>query len=63
MSHVIEHQADQLSNREFEIAVRRLADNLKFGEDPSPFVGSGVDYVQSRLYVSGDSVKDIDWKV
>lgn len=55
--------ADDLTHREFEIAVKRLANNLLFGEDLSPFVGSGVDYVQSRLYVPGDSIKDMDWRV
>ena len=49
--------------RQFEIAVQRLADDLRFGFDASPYLGSGVDYVQSRPYVSGDSAKDIDWKV
>jgi uncharacterized protein (DUF58 family) len=36
---------------------------LRFGFDTSPYLGSGVDYAQSRPYVAGDSAKDIDWKV
>ena len=50
-------------DRQFEIVVRRLADDLRFGQDASPFVGTGVDYVQSRPFVDGDSVRDIDWPV
>lgn len=45
------------------MAVRRLADDLRYGYDASPFVGHGVDYAQSRPFVDGDSVKDIDWKL
>ncbi len=50
-------------DRGFEIAVRRLAEDLRFGYDSSPYLGSGIDYVQSRPFVDGDSVKDIDWKL
>ena len=50
-------------DRQFEIIVRRLADDLRFGQDASPYVGSGVDYVQSRPFIDGDSVRDIDWLV
>ena len=53
----------EVANRPFEIAVRRLADDLRYGLDTSRYVGSGVDYVQSRPFVEGDQVKDIDWKV
>jgi uncharacterized protein (DUF58 family) len=62
-----EFQAERASpavlERQFEIAVQRLADDLRFGFDSSPYLGSGVDYMHSRPYVAGDSAKDIDWKV
>ena len=53
----------ELVNQPFEMAVRRLADDLRYGLDVSRYVGSGVDYVQSRPFVDGDPVKDLDWKV
>lgn len=47
----------------FEIAVRRLADDLRYGADTARFAGSGVDYLQSRRFVEGDPRKSIDWRV
>ena len=50
----------ELTQREFEVFVTRVADALSYGEDVSSFLGSGIDYAQSRPYVPGDSVRDID---
>jgi uncharacterized protein (DUF58 family) len=52
----------ELTDRKFEIAVRRLADDLRYGYDMSPYLGSGIEYVQSRPFVDGDSVRDLDWR-
>ncbi len=54
---------EPLAARKFVIAIRRLADDLTYGLDGSRFLGSGIDYVQSRLYQPGDPIKSIDWRV
>ncbi|QDT27651.1 hypothetical protein Enr10x_29690 [Gimesia panareensis] len=56
-------QIDPLDARQFYIAVKRLADSLSYGTDKSPFLGSGLEFFQSRPYQEGDPIKSIDWRV
>jgi uncharacterized protein (DUF58 family) len=55
--------AATLPRRQFEFEIKALADSLGFGGDPSRFLGSGLEYAQSRPYEPGDPVKLIDWRV
>ena len=55
--------ADHLDERQFALEIKRLADSLSFGTDASPFLGSGIEYVQSRLYQPGDPIRAIGLQV
>ena len=48
---------DELARGDFEMVVRRLADDLAFGADNSLFVGGGLEYAGSRPYQPGDPVR------
>ncbi|HSJ02982.1 MAG: DUF58 domain-containing protein [Verrucomicrobium sp.] len=63
MRRKIKLDQDPVDARQFEVSVKQLANSLNFGQEESVFHGAGLEYAQSRLYVPGDPVKFIDWKV
>jgi uncharacterized protein (DUF58 family) len=63
MRHSAQLTQHQLDARQFEIVVRRLANALSYGQESTPFLGAGIEYVQSRPYLPGDAVKLMDWRV
>ncbi|MEY4199724.1 MAG: hypothetical protein RLZZ265_1464 [Verrucomicrobiota bacterium] len=63
MRRQVKLSSEPVDARQFEVAVKHLANSLNFGQEESVFHGSGLEYAQSRLYVAGDPVKAIDWKV
>jgi uncharacterized protein (DUF58 family) len=46
-----------------EITTRRMVDDVMSGQYRSHFKGHGVQFSEHRLYVPGDDVRHIDWKV
>lgn len=49
--------------RMIEITTRKTVDDLMAGQYRSRFKGQGVQFSEHRLYVAGDDVRHIDWKV
>ncbi len=49
--------------RMIEIVTRKRVDDLMSGQYKSHFKGTGVQFSEHRLYVAGDDVRHIDWKV
>ncbi|MCE2882907.1 MAG: DUF58 domain-containing protein [Planctomycetaceae bacterium] len=54
---------ESLARGDFDIVIRRLADDLAFGSDTSRLVGSGLEYASSRPYIPGDSVRLLNWRL
>jgi uncharacterized protein (DUF58 family) len=46
-----------------EITTRKMVDDVLSGQYKSHFKGQGVQFSEHRLYVPGDDVRHIDWKV
>ena len=54
---------ESLARGDFDIVLRRLADDLAFGSDTSRLLGSGLEYASSRPYIPGDSVRLLNWRL
>lgn len=46
-----------------EISTRRVVTDVVSGNYKSHFKGQGVQFSEHRLYVPGDDIRHIDWKV
>lgn len=49
--------------RQIEITTRRMVTDMMSGQYRSHFKGHGVQFSEHRVYVAGDDVRHIDWKV
>lgn len=49
--------------RLIEISTRKLVDDVMSGQFKTHFKGHGVQFSEHRLYVPGDDIRHIDWKV
>lgn len=54
---------ESLARGDFDLVIRRLADDLAFGSDTSRLLGSGLEYASSRPYIPGDSVRLLNWRL
>jgi uncharacterized protein (DUF58 family) len=46
-----------------EISTRKMVDEVMTGQYRSQFKGQGMTFSEHRLYVDGDDVRHVDWKV
>src|SRR3954464_4478792 len=49
--------------RLIELTTRKVVNDVMSGQYRSHFKGHGVQFSEHRLYVPGDDVRHIDWKV
>jgi uncharacterized protein (DUF58 family) len=52
-----------LSDRQFVLVMRQLSNCMSSGGNASIFLGTGLVFLQSRVYLPGDPVRSIDWRV
>src|SRR3954467_6012417 len=49
--------------RRIEITTRKMVDDVMSGSYRSSFKGQGVQFSEHRVYLPGDDIRHIDWKV
>jgi uncharacterized protein (DUF58 family) len=47
----------------FELIANQIVEGFLTGLHKSPFHGFSVEFAEHKLYVPGDSIKNIDWKL
>src|SRR5437016_5831704 len=52
-----------LTDRQYVLLMRQLSKRLSTGGNASIFLGTGIVFLQSRVYHPGDPVRSIDWRV
>ncbi|MCB9250960.1 MAG: DUF58 domain-containing protein [Flavobacteriales bacterium] len=57
------HNEDLLKPGNLEFLARQVVEGFITGLHKSPFHGFSVEFAEHRLYNSGESVKNIDWKL
>jgi len=62
MQSTIDESASHFSGN-LELLARQVVEGFITGLHKSPFHGFSVEFAEHRLYNSGDSVKNIDWKL
>lgn len=46
----------------YQIHASLISTDKRHGEKTSPYLGHGVDYSESRYYIPGDDIRNINWK-
>jgi len=57
------HQQDFIQFEKLDLLARQVVEGFIIGLHKSPYHGFSVEFAEHRLHNTGDSIKDIDWKV
>jgi uncharacterized protein (DUF58 family) len=63
MSEVLESQDIRMLGSNLELLARQVVEGFIVGLHRSPFHGFSVEFAEHRLYNTGESTRNIDWKV
>ncbi|MEQ1747000.1 MAG: DUF58 domain-containing protein [Saprospiraceae bacterium] len=63
MSNILEQQDIRALGSNLELLARQVVEGFIVGMHRSPFHGFSVEFAEHRLYNTGESTRNIDWKV
>ncbi|MCB0575525.1 MAG: DUF58 domain-containing protein, partial [Saprospiraceae bacterium] len=63
MSEIFERQDIRALGSNLELLAQQVVEGFIVGLHRSPFHGFSVEFAEHRLYNSGESTRNIDWKV